>query len=89
MKEGIPTTQRGESYATRLQGNTHADSLFFEAWQQIARGKPKDVLRLVTDAPVPQLAADEVLVKGTFVSYLSTLSISLTSGPLLQSIPPP
>jgi hypothetical protein len=34
------------------------------AWQQIKKGKPKDVLRLVQDAPVPRLAPDEVMVKG-------------------------
>ncbi|KAJ9097584.1 hypothetical protein QFC21_004618 [Naganishia friedmannii] len=31
--------------------------------EQFARGKPKDVLKLVKDAPVPRPAVDEVLVK--------------------------
>ncbi|KAJ9117260.1 hypothetical protein QFC20_000405 [Naganishia adeliensis] len=33
------------------------------AWKQFSRGKPKDVLRLVADAPVPIPAPGEVLVK--------------------------
>lgn len=47
------------------------------AWQQVKEGKPKDVLRLVQDAPVPRLAPDEVLVKGKSVSPY--LELVLTS----------
>lgn len=38
------------------------------AWQQIKRGKPKDVLRLVQDAPVSQPKPDEVMVQGTLAA---------------------
>ena len=49
-----------------------------QAWQQIKRGKPKDVLRLVQDAPVPRLSADEVVVKGTLLATtLPNISSSL------------
>lgn len=41
----------------------------FIAWQQIKRGKPKDVLRLVQNAPVSRPKPDEVMVKGTLLLF--------------------
>lgn len=68
MTQDIPATQTGEQDRSGLFDVANPMIPSHLAWYQVAKGKPKDVLRLVHDAPVPRLAPDEVLVKGKFAS---------------------
>ncbi|KAJ9123877.1 hypothetical protein QFC22_000665 [Naganishia vaughanmartiniae] len=74
MKRSIHTTQ------SSVEGNFPTKQ---RAWQQFARGKPKNVLKLVKDAPVPRPAADEVLVK------VHSAALNPVGPKLMSSVPWP